>query len=592
MANNNNVTTYNDLFQDCEMSNVEFVIGKSRTTIAGHKLIFAMSSDYWKKIFFGSAWQGSETQISRVVIPDLDEETFQSVKRHIYLREFIINDKICFSLLLASTTYHLYGLQSKCKKYIEKKLSVENCLSFLEKCIYYQSNHEILKKISQFLTENALQIFQIKNCFNTISQKLLILILESPLCKFYDLLNSRLIEKGISICKEKQLLASEKNIGYFIKQLQQILINSNSLQNKMLSSETTKQQTGSSLQSNNQNSFFTENENGSTNSQLFLNNPDFRLINNNQNGQLKENMKGKGEEEEKEKEKEEEKEKENENKNVQNLINQQFARLSNDLNLLNVPVRIRSFNRSKLKNSRHELAKNEKYEVLLMTTDSNKVHHQDVMNSISGVDNCKISFIDVSEIIPSFYELRRYDSIFLYSSIDPFFDPIKIGNILAEYVKDGGGLVMCSYRALIKNALKYKKAELQGNLFEQNFIPISKGELRKEARGFLGNILEANHPIVEGVKEFNGGSLSYRINCQINYEGEPCYLKEIAKWDDQKPLIVAKQLKPNYGKVVALNLWPVSGEIGSTKSRYAFWLPSTHGKLIIANSLNYVMNKK
>ncbi|KAJ6255068.1 lute [Anaeramoeba flamelloides] len=586
MANNNNVTTYHDLFQDCGMSNVEFVIGKSQTTIEGHKLIFAMSSDYWKKIFFSRAWQGSETQISRVVIPDLDEETFQSVKRYIYLREFIINDKICFSLLLASTTYHLDGLQSKCKKYIGKKLTIENCLSFLEKCIYYQSNHEILKKISQFLTENALQIFQIKNCFNTISQKLLILILESPLCKFSDLLHSRLIEKGISICQEKQLPASEENIEYFIKQLQHILINSNSLQNKMLSSETTKQQNGSSIQPNNQDSF--SSRNGNTNSQLFLNSLDTQIINKNQIEQLKDNKK----KQDNKKKEEEEEEEEEENKNVQNLINQQFVRLSNDLNLLNVPVRIRLFNRVELKKNRQELAINEKFEVLLMTTDSNKVHHQDVMNSISSVGNCRISFIDVSEIIPSFYELRRYDSIFLYSSIDPFLDPIKIGNILAEYVKDGGGLVICSYRALIKNALKYKKAELQGNIFQQNFLPISKGELRKEARGFLGDILEPNHPIVDGVKEFNGGSLSYRINCQINYEGEPHYLKVIAKWDDQKPLIVAKQLKPNYGKVVALNLWPVSGEIGSTKSRYAFWLPSTHGKLIIANSLNYVMNKK
>ncbi|KAJ3443967.1 btb/poz domain-containing [Anaeramoeba flamelloides] len=555
MLGNNTIGIYNNLIQDSEMSNVEFIIGKSSTVISGHKLIFAMSSAYWKKIFFSGAWQGSETQISRVVISDLDPETFQSVKRYIYLRECVINEKISFSLLLASTTFKLEGLQRKCKEFIEKKLSVSNCLSFLQKSINI-GNHNIIKKISQFLSENFESIFQTPGCLNEIEIDLLKILLRSQLCKFGELVSNRIFERAKFICKSNNLQTNKQNIQEITQPLIQLV------QKKPTSVLSTTQPNGGSSNQKNDNRSFGKTE------------------------------KEKENENENEKEKETQPTIDNNNSLIFKFPNKKFyLELENDLNILNQPISVRK----KINFQKNHI--NQPFEVLLMTTDSNTTHHKDVLNSISANmknnnikgNNWNVSFLNVSDQSPTFYSLRRYDSIFLYSSIDPFQSPTEIGNVLAEYVKDGGGLVVCSYRSLIKNATKYKKAELRGSIIDENFLPVHKGELRKEVRSFLGEILIRDHPIIKDVKEFNGGSLSYRIECKINKNGNPVLLQEVAKWDDNKPLILVKQLKPEFGKVAILNLWPVSGQIGSNKSRYAFWLPSTDGNLIIANAINYVM---
>ncbi|KAJ6248480.1 hypothetical protein M0813_17607 [Anaeramoeba flamelloides] len=64
--------------------------------------------------------------------------------------------------------------------------------------------------------------------------------------------------------------------------------------------------------------------------------------------------------------------------------------------------------------------------------------------------------------------------------------------------------------------------------------------------------------------------------------------KVLCEWNDGLPLIILPRRKKNWGKVVILNLYPVSDSV--TEQDGYRWDPSTDGDKILANSVKYVSN--
>ncbi|KAJ3432055.1 btb/poz domain-containing [Anaeramoeba flamelloides] len=650
---------YHQLYNNDEMCNVEFIIGKNQDMVKGHKLIFAVTSPFWKNIFFGPNWKQSETQISKVTITDIELETFQIIKKSIYLQDFTITNNFCFSILYVAKKFQLMGLQTQCINYIKDQLSCKNCFRYLQKCLQLFDHHQLCQHILQFITNNYPKIIQSVCCFNDVHEDILIILLNSKLTKSDPTLINRFLERGIYICQKHctevnfvNILNSNKKIfdsyiglfpnflGFIHDHFQKHFLLNNNLVHCIEQFSQKNSEEGEELKGTKQKKTIKKSKKKRKTKAIKIkkiiqlikkdkekSNHNQFIIENGKENQYekekeieKENWKEKEKEIEKEKkEKEKKGEKEQlyvvkcqknnggllENGSNYKICNNQrnslmeytklipsatkcpsvfdkmqLFELEKDLNRLNLPVR----ERKTLTTNKQE----DRKKILLMTTDDNKLHHVDIIKSIKFESNVEVSILNVSNDNPSFLSLRQYDSIFLYCSIDVFQDPVEIGNTLANYVEDGGGLVVCSYRSLILNSSKYKKAELKGRIVDQNFLPITKGVLQKEVRGYLGKIFDHNHPLVLNVKDFNGGSLSYRINCQLNSNGEASQLQEIAKWNDGNPLIAFKRLKPHYGTVVVLNIWPVSGEVGQkNKARYAFWLPSTDGNRIISNSIKF-----
>ncbi|KAJ6226166.1 btb/poz domain-containing protein [Anaeramoeba flamelloides] len=242
--------------------------------------------------------------------------------------------------------------------------------------------------------------------------------------------------------------------------------------------------------------------------------------------------------------------------------------------------------------------------VLLITTDQTESHLEDMKKSILYNNNigCVHTFF-ANVATPNYNYLKEYDSIFLFSSIISFHDPKKLGNMLAKFVDNGGGLVMSTYRCLFEKPKKYKGAELMGRIVTKGYLPINKGVL-KDKRSSLGEILIKNHPLIKDIKKFDGGLLSYRIQfnensliknsnfqCQtgMNNLNKPAnnFSIIVAKWSDGNPLIFYNYSPNKKGKIVYLNLWPISGDVYGYKGKYNYWQSKFDGRKIISNAIHF-----
>ncbi|KAJ3430857.1 pep-cterm sorting domain-containing protein [Anaeramoeba flamelloides] len=232
--------------------------------------------------------------------------------------------------------------------------------------------------------------------------------------------------------------------------------------------------------------------------------------------------------------------------------------------------------------------------VCMLTTVQDPLKLYDVRSSIIS-ESDHISRVDIiNDHTPTLKEIKKYDSIFLFSGFDVGFeDNIEIGNILAGYVKDGGGIVLSSYRCLVTPPQNAHYSEIKGK-FAERYLPLNKGPSIIE-HGSLGKVLSPNHPIMKNVKSFDGGLYSHRIETQLakpNKSKKSDKIQLIASWDDGIPLIASRRLKKSNGPVVVLNFWPISANGYPSSCRGKYWNPDTNGNNLISNSLIFVARNK
>ncbi|KAJ6236758.1 btb (poz) domain-containing 2a-related [Anaeramoeba flamelloides] len=238
--------------------------------------------------------------------------------------------------------------------------------------------------------------------------------------------------------------------------------------------------------------------------------------------------------------------------------------------------------------------------VLLLTSEQQNACINDIKKSIClNQQNLKLDLINSHT--PTYQEINSYDCIFVYTGINtPFNSPELIGDVLSKFVDDGGGVVICSYRALENDEENNHQSEIMGK-FATNYLPFEKGALATKETHKLGELHMPKHPILENVESFSGGTFSYRIQTQMikldtknskQTEQENSHLNNqqillIASWDDGNPLIALRKNSPEHGIVIALNLYPISNKHSRPKKN-KFWDSKTDGKRIISNSILFV----
>jgi hypothetical protein len=106
------------------------------------------------------------------------------------------------------------------------------------------------------------------------------------------------------------------------------------------------------------------------------------------------------------------------------------------------------------------------------------------------VDIGTIDFFDAQTGTPTLQELQEYDCAVVWSNYS-FSDPVGLGNVLADYVDAGGGVVL-------QNFSYYQGWQLQGRIMS-DYCPLGIGS--SFARRVLGTY-DAGHPIMAGVTSF------------------------------------------------------------------------------------------
>ncbi len=181
----------------------------------------------------------------------------------------------------------------------------------------------------------------------------------------------------------------------------------------------------------------------------------------------------------------------------------------------------------------------------------------------------QVDLFDGNVATPTLAQLQNYDAVLVWSN-GFFANPAAMGNVMADYVDAGGGVVA----AVFANG-GVPNSNLQGRWTgTYDIIPFGPSA---GGAATLGAVAYASHPIMSGVVGFNGGSGGYRPDTTAINPGGLI----VAKWSDGRTLAAVSTRMPNRAD---LGMFPPSSTANS-----AFWVAGTTGDKLMANALLYTV---
>jgi hypothetical protein len=211
--------------------------------------------------------------------------------------------------------------------------------------------------------------------------------------------------------------------------------------------------------------------------------------------------------------------------------------------------------------------------VLVLTSDSD-VNTGDVRVRIREPGT--LGLVDVFNArfgTPTLAQLQKYDAVLAWSDL-PFSNSTALGNVLADYVDAGGGVVSAVFTA----GFALDPNRLGGRWISGDYeiIPALASFIQGEAT--LGAVDFPSHPIMNGVASFNGGAKSFRpTSTSLNPGG-----LIVAKWSDGRTLVAVSTKMHNR---VDLGMYPPSSVVAGS----GFWDSMTDGDTLMANALLYTV---
>jgi len=175
----------------------------------------------------------------------------------------------------------------------------------------------------------------------------------------------------------------------------------------------------------------------------------------------------------------------------------------------------------------------------------------------------------VTTFTPTLGELMAYDAVLVYSA-EAFHDPVAMGDVLADYLDAGRGLVVAgaAYDPLLGMGL-------EGRIVTDAYLPFDMG---LPTQGNSLTLVEdlPGHALLNGVASFDGGlmSLHHSTSAVFGTTG-------VASWSNGQPLI-AYWAPAAAGTIVGLNMGPPSGD-----AYVGQWDPNTDGDVMMVNALLY-----
>jgi len=201
----------------------------------------------------------------------------------------------------------------------------------------------------------------------------------------------------------------------------------------------------------------------------------------------------------------------------------------------------------------------------------------DVRNKLQGTGlftQVDAFLVSPGSPVPTLSQLQQYDAVLVYSDTS-FNNNVAIGDVLADYVDSGGGVVLCTFAFWSSQGLS-----IQGRLKSGNYLPFTTGS-QAEPGGLTLVPVQPQHQILEGVTSFNGGPASYHNTPIAIASGATL----IANWSNGQPLVGSKVFTA--GRTVGLNFYPPSSD-----ARSDFWLSNTDGARLMANALLWAASRQ
>jgi hypothetical protein len=207
--------------------------------------------------------------------------------------------------------------------------------------------------------------------------------------------------------------------------------------------------------------------------------------------------------------------------------------------------------------------------VAVLGAESYVPYVSDVTNKIAGVGPIsRVTFIRVTtgDPLPAPVQLRSYQSVLVFSDYG-FNDNVGLGNELADYVDQGGGVVLNTFDFFSSGVYS-----IQGRM-TNGYLPFTTSGDASPGNLTLVADLPLN-PLLDGVNSFNGGTASF-LNTPISMAPGAT---QVAHWNNGQPLVGSTNHAP--GRVVGLNFFPPSSDASA-----GFWVSSTDGAKLMVNAL-------
>jgi len=208
--------------------------------------------------------------------------------------------------------------------------------------------------------------------------------------------------------------------------------------------------------------------------------------------------------------------------------------------------------------------------VAVVAAEQTVAWNADVTNKIAGVGAFpRVDFIRISTGDPALTlaQLRPYQAVLVYSDYD-FNDSTNVGNVLTDYIDQGGGVVLSTF--VFANTPGYG---IEGRLNTGGYLPFTTA-----GTDVPGNLTlvkdQPSSPLLDHVNSFSGGTLSYLNGSITTTPGTTL----VAHWSNGQPLVGAKDIAP--GRMVGLNFFPPSSDSGS-----GLWDSMTDGARLMSDAL-------
>ena len=207
--------------------------------------------------------------------------------------------------------------------------------------------------------------------------------------------------------------------------------------------------------------------------------------------------------------------------------------------------------------------------VAVLAAETNTAWNSDVTNKIAGVGSLPgVDLIPVASPapIPTPAQLRAFQSVLVFSD-ESFTDPVAMGNVLSDYINQGGGVVVQT------SALAADVAYgLQGRILNNGDLPFTFTTPGVGSAAGLSLVVEQpSSPLLDGVNSFSGG----RLNSPL---GTNAATAVAADWSNGQPLVGGQDDRP--GRCAGLNFFPPSSDASAFG-----WASGTGGAQLMADAL-------
>jgi hypothetical protein len=131
----------------------------------GHCAILSSRSDVLKTMLFGSFKEGQSSNLV-LTIENCSAKAFGELLVYLYTGQITLQDETFIDSYVFADYYHLPDLEELCLNYLNKSLSLSNCVELLSQSFRKASFLKVHQEILSFVLGNAVGVFQSSNFYS------------------------------------------------------------------------------------------------------------------------------------------------------------------------------------------------------------------------------------------------------------------------------------------------------------------------------------------------------------------------------------------------------------------------------------------